>query len=210
MGTPDTRVDAFQNRLRTDAAFRKAILSDRATLLEETGLSEAQLGDAEPAIVGEGENTTLIFVERGARPAGEDEEGGAGAKGNADPQFPRRYYDLVNSTDRELNLETWALGLQEAAFPVPPGYIGYMRVSTIAEELLNACNLKRGSFLARDLVTNQVLLESWNVTCGKFHNVLTATGSGGGIAVVESHPEHPDHFPLVTSGAKEMAAVGAA
>ncbi|HEU4560729.1 MAG TPA: hypothetical protein VFS20_22945 [Longimicrobium sp.] len=184
MSTPESRLEQFQHRLQSDPSFRAAILADREALLRETGLPADAIGDARPVIVGDGESAALIFVQ-------EEPTGPSAADATEDTMWPWRQYRLLNHTDRPLNFETWRIGLQEYAHAVEPGYTFHVRIVTQAELDLRLCNILKGSFLARDLVTNRVLKESGNVTCGRFWNVLTATGSGTNIHVAESHPEEP-------------------
>jgi len=178
-----TSVEQIQTQLR-DPKRRAELLADPKALLRELDLDPELFADAQPAVIGEGENTRLVFT-RGI-------EGDAATASNL--EYPFRYCLLVNKTDRVLNIEWWThplgIGIQEAALEIPPRSAGTLGVVQVDEKWRNVCNLYNASHLIRDLRTGK-FWESSSVTCGKIINRWDATMSGNDLVLVESHPTMP-------------------
>lgn len=177
------KLEDFQKRVRTDAAFRDSILNDRRILLDHFGIDAGVVGAGRPAAVGQGDNLRIVLVTDVASDA---------AAAADDFKWPYRYYYLFNSSNRELNLESWrhiaGIGSQEHAIAVAAGESSAFGLATLEELIWNQCNLSNNSHLVRDNTNNKVLGESWNVTCGNVVNRWDASGSDDAIKVVESHP----------------------
>lgn len=170
------KANDFLARLRQDGDLQKRLAANPSAALSELGLDTAGRDLGAPVVLGSGDRMDVIFV----RPVD-------GSAETNDPDWPWRTYLLSNRTDRALNLETWRLGSQEYALKVPPESALGFQVATLGELIGNVCNLLKGSHLVRDLTNDKVLAESFNVTCGRFYNRWTATGSGGSIALQEVH-----------------------
>jgi hypothetical protein len=173
------KVEGLIGRLKSDRGFREEVARDPFSALLAAGIELPEsILSSEARVLGEGDSMSVYF-----------QTTVTGLK------WPYRYYYLENQSDRDLNLESWrhiaGIGSQEHAVKAEPGKTVAFGLATLEELLWNQCNLSNNSHLVRDLKTNKVLGEAYNVTCGKTVNYWTATGSGDDITVTLKHVEQP-------------------
>ena len=166
-------------RLKSDRSFREEVARDPFSALRAAGIELPEsILSSEARILGENDSMSVYFLTT-----------------VTGLEWPYRSYYLENQSDRDLNLESWrhilGIGSQEYAVKAAPGKIEAFGLATLEELLWNQCNLSNNSHVVRDLTTNKVLGETYNVTCGKTVNYWTATGSGDNIKVTVKYIELP-------------------
>ena len=179
------KIDEVIRQIAADPDFRERFRADPNAVLQGFGAEPLAMPPDSIAVVERNGKPDVLFLWEQRTDALE-----AAA---SEHKWPRRYYYLENRSDRNLNLETWALAIafrvQDRAIAVKPNEVGSFSSATMTEILLNKCNLNEGSFLVRDNTNNKLLGESYNVTCGNVVNRWTATGKGDSIVCTESHPK---------------------